>query len=173
MILTGKLFPGSRPPVSSSSLLMKLTNLISSIAFLILGAGFTFEAMKLRTGSFKNPGPGLFPLIIGVFIVTLSLILFIKAALEKSEPGEARTLSGGRGRKGSLLVLSCLVVYFTFFEYLGFLLSNVIMMLVLLLGLERQRWSLVIPLVIIIPIVSYMLFYYWLDIPLPPGILGG
>ena len=173
MILTGKLFPGSRPPVSSSRLLVKLTNLISSIAFLILGAGFTFEAMKLRTGSFKNPGPGLFPLIIGACIVTLSLILFLKAALEKSEPGEARTRSVGKGRKGPLLVVACLVAYFTFFEYLGFLLSNVFMMLVLLLGLERQRWSLVIPLVIIMPIVSYLLFYYWLNIPLPPGILKG
>ena len=54
---------------------MKLTNLISSIAFLILGAGFTFEAMKLRTGSFKNPGPGLFPLIIGACIVTSYALL--------------------------------------------------------------------------------------------------
>jgi len=152
---------------------MKITNLISSIAFLILGGGFTFEAMKLRTGSFKNPGPGLFPLSIGACIVTLCLILFIKAALEKPEPGEARTRSGGKGRKGSLLVLACLAAYFTFFEYLGFLLSNVFMMLVLLLGLDRQRLSLVIPLVIIMPIVSYLLFYYWLDIPLPPGILGG
>ena len=152
---------------------MKLINLISSLAFLILGSGFTFEAMKLRTGSLRNPGPGLFPLLIGGCIVILSLILFLKAALEKPEPGQARIQSTGRGRKGALLILACLVVYFTLFEYLGFLLSNFFMMLALLLGLERQRWLLVIPLVIIIPIGAYLLFYYWLDIPLPPGVLKG
>lgn len=152
---------------------MKLINLISSMAFLLLGAGFTFEALKLRTGSFRNPGPGLFPLLIGIGTVILSLILFLKTAMEKPEPGKAKIHSEGKGRKGSLLVLTCLVLYFTFFEYIGFLLSNFFLMLVLLLGLERQRWLLVIPLAIIIPIGSYLLFYYWLDIPLPPGILKG
>ncbi len=152
---------------------MKRINLISAIVFLSIGAGFSFEAMKLRTGSFKNPGPGLFPLIIGASIVILSLTLFLKTALEKSEPGEVNIRPVGKGLKGSLLVLVCIIAYFFFFEYLGFLLSNAFMMLVLLLGLERQRWSLVIPLVIFMPIVSYLLFYYWLDIPLPPGILKG
>jgi len=152
---------------------MKLITLISSLAFLILGSGFTFEAMKLRMGSLRNPGPGLFPLLIGVCIVILALIVFLKAALEKPEPGKARAQSEGKGHKGSLLVLACLVVYFTLFEYIGFLLRNFFIMLVILLGLERQRWLLIIPLVIIIPIGAYLLFYYWLDIPLPPGILKG
>lgn len=151
---------------------MRIINLISSGFFLLLGAGFTMEALKLRTGSFKNPGPGLFPLIIGASMVVLSLTLVLKTAIERSEPGKAKARPEGKGLKGSSLVLACIVAYFFLFDSLGFLLSNAFMMLVLLLGLERQRWALVIPLVIGMPIVSYVLFAYWLEIPLPPGILG-
>jgi uncharacterized protein (DUF58 family) len=55
---------------------------------------------------------------------------------------------------------------------LGFPLSTLILLLLLLKGFEPQRWRVVIPLAIGLTVLTYFLFSVLLKCELPKGLLG-
>ena len=57
-------------------------------------------------------------------------------------------------------------------ERLGFLLSTLFLMILLLRAIESQRWSKVFFVAVLTAIASYAIFGWLLGIPLPGGILG-
>ena len=73
---------------------------IGSVVFagLILAVGLVYEIMALNMprGRLSYPGPGLFPTIVGVFLVATALGCFIQEILSRKKEARARRLRPSR-----------------------------------------------------------------------------
>jgi len=125
--------------------------------------------MRLEIGTFHNPGTGFFPFLAGVVFAVLSLILLIQSLVA----GENVEGILGKVRwKNIILVLICLVVYAVVLEKLGFMISTIFFIGVVLRVIEKKRWSLVVVVSVSATLVFWVIFQYWLQSQLPKGILG-
>ena len=57
-------------------------------------------------------------------------------------------------------------------ENLGYLISTFILMVLLLRAIDPQKWHVVIAVALSTSLVSYLIFAWLLNIPLPKGFLG-
>ena len=65
--------------------------------------------------------------------------------------------------KNIILVLICLVVYAVVLEKLGFMISTIFFIGVVLRVIEKKRWSLVVVVSISATLVFWVIFQYWLQ----------
>ena len=109
--------------------------------------------------------PYLFPLIISFFLLILSLSIIsqgLKVDGEKKEKGKVDTKSL------FLFVIIC-ICYLLFFNFLGFILSTIFILVSLMLLLGERRWWFIALVSIVSAIVIYLLFGKYLSVMLPKG----
>ena len=148
---------------------MKKPNFWSSLFWLAFSIFICFGSMRLEIGTFHNPGTGFFPFLAGVVFAVLSLILLIQSLVA----GENVEGILGKVRwKNIILVLICLVVYAVVLEKLGFMISTIFFIGVVLRVIEKKRWSLVVVVSVSATLVFWVIFQYWLQSQLPKGIFG-
>lgn len=129
------------------------------------------ESSRLPVGSWRDPGPGFFPLLSGIFLGFLSGLVFVRAFLhKKKELGE--TGYPKEKRKSFIFVLVVLFGYAFLLEIFGFLLSTFLLLIFLFRGIEPQRWVVSIGGSALASVISYAVFQLWLKTQLPTGILG-
>ncbi len=137
----------------------------------ILIAAYTL--FSLRIGSFREPGPGFFPLITGIALACLALLQLARTTLKRSK--EKRTLAelwtGSDWRKVCSIIAALLISYIIF-KIAGFLLTTVFLMAFLLAVIGRKTWKFALSVAVLISVCSYALFNYLLQVELPTGILG-
>ena len=134
----------------------------------ILGVIILITSLAYGLGSFRRPGPGLYPFFIGLCILVFSGVLLIWEFRPQTRPPLFN-----RGDVKTLLVM---VVAFCLWILMMPLLGYVIVTLLVTYGfckimkLEGQ-WK---PLTVSAgtALFIYLLFDYWLYIDLPRGILG-
>ena len=120
-----------------------------------------------------GPGAGFFPFWLGVTGVLLSLALFVQSWRGRAI-GEAMQalLPRGEGARRVAALLAGLAVVALLLQPLGFRLSMLVFTVGLLLALGVRR---PVPIVVFALASSFGLFhvfYYWLQVPLPIGVLG-
>jgi len=125
--------------------------------------------MRLKIGTFHNPGTGFFPFLAGIVFAVLSLILLIQSLVAREN---MEAILGKVQWKNIILVLICLVVYALVLERLGFMISTILFIGVVLRVIEKKRWSLVIVVSILATLVFWVIFQYWLQSQLPKGAFG-
>jgi putative tricarboxylic transport membrane protein len=138
-----------------------------------VGVLATVEARKLNPGEFGRPGPGFFPFYLALIftIVSLALIFqFLRSAASEQAAAQRFTRTG-RAEK-VLATLAGLIVYAFVLEWLGFLLSTLILMLFLFKAIDPLAWPAAIGGSLATSLVSYVVFKIWLQIALPAGLLG-
>ncbi len=148
---------------------MKKPDLWSSLFWLVFSILICLGSLKLKTGTFHNPGAGFFPFLAGIVFALLSLILLVQ-----NLPGgkRAEAVLGKVQWKNIIFVLICLVVYAVVLEGLGFMISTILFIGVVLKVIERKRWSLVIVVSVSATLLFWVIFQYWLQSQLPKGIVG-
>jgi putative tricarboxylic transport membrane protein len=153
---------------------IKNRDLISSIFCMILGIIFSTGALKYGLGRAGLPGSGFLPFIIGIVLISLSFMLFISAIKKgKSVMIETENFFPEKDSwKKTLLALIALSVYGIILEYLGYLPTTILFMVVILRFVELQRWRMVFIASFLTGILSYMLFDRLLQSQLPRGIFG-
>ena len=62
---------------------MKNLDLISGIILLVAGVAVFMQSLSYPIGTFRTPGPGLFPLIASILLIALSATLTVQAVLPK------------------------------------------------------------------------------------------
>ena len=130
-------------------------------------------AIRLTLGSLNNPGPGLFPFLLGTVLGIIFLILMIQNISQRSKSFEQQSPEPKRtGSKEIVYILFVLSVYGLVLEHLGFLLTSVLVFAFILRVVEKQRWMIAASLSILLSVGSYILFRYLLNVQLPCGILG-
>src|SRR4030042_1790576 len=93
---------------------MKYAHIISGIFWLAIGLLLSLWSTRYQIGNFVQPGPGLYPLLLGVLLILFALALLgqaIKSSpiLQKVQPF---SLSGGWKRVANVVLILLLVAFF-------------------------------------------------------------
>jgi putative tricarboxylic transport membrane protein len=142
-------------------------DLASSLFWLAIAIFVSFEGFaKLKLGTLRQPGPGLFPFWGAVILGTLSLIL-----LARSLRSRERLDFGAVRWPALVLVLAALLIYLLFLEALGFVIVTFCFLL-LLFRFGEIGWIKSAASSVVATSLAYALFQLWLRVQLPRGWLG-
>jgi putative tricarboxylic transport membrane protein len=149
----------------------------ASGAFLALFVGAIYMASKLPLLDALGPGPGFFPLILGVLGAVLAVLL-----IERTMRAPAAALGEAAGDEPLIpdtpaifrivSILALLAATFLALDPIGYRLTALVFITLALLALGVRN-------VVVIAIVAvagsfgvFHTFYYWLKVPLPIGMFG-
>jgi putative tricarboxylic transport membrane protein len=137
---------------------------VAAIA-LAVGAAAAYESAKLPFGTLRNPEPGFFPWWTSVVLALLALVLLAQALVSSSSA--AREAPGRVGKVAALLVV--LAAYTFLLDALGYPFCTFLLVLFMLRATDPQRWPVALGMAVITAFGSYVLFAFWLNVPLPRG----
>lgn len=149
---------------------------ISSISLLVLGLLLFGGSIRLSVWTGSGPQEGFFPLIIALIIVALSLwILARELFLMREGAGESGSQKKGENTasiaKVSFYAISMLL-YWVLMPTVGFVATSALFLLFILRFAERQSWKITLWVGFASILTSYLLFIYFLKVPLPKGFLS-
>ncbi len=145
-------------------------DLIKGIVLLIFSFVVCYEACRLPLGSFKKPGPGFFPLLLGITLFGLSTLFIILNGFKRFNK-EVLLWPSGAGQR-VFVTLSALIAYGAVFSVLGYLVSTFLLIFYLLSMTYARKWVMVGIASLLITIAFYIVFQVFLKIQFPSGILG-
>jgi len=146
--------------------------LISGIIIMAFAALICFESRNLFLGTLGKPGPGFFPLGLGIILFFLALIFILKTAFKwEGASDSARVLWAGLQWKQIIYTMAALLGYAILLEKLGYLICTWILMTYLFWGKGKKRKGIAIIGAIIVAIASFIIFRTLLKVRLPLGIL--
>jgi putative tricarboxylic transport membrane protein len=157
---------------------------LGSIVFagLILTVGLVYEGMALYMprGSLSYPGPGFFPLAIGVFLIVTALGCLLQEFLPRKRggglsvsplPNQDSASPGDRNVKKTFQLMAVMIGYILALKPLGFPISICAFLMVAIRIFGYRRWVPTLAMAAFIAGISYISFVLWLKVPLPMGIL--
>ena len=150
---------------------MNRKHVISGVFWLAVSIFVAVMAIDLGLGTFSRPGSGFIFFWSSVGLGSLSVIQIIKSVLRKG--GETSLMESWKSLKWGNVVLSIVVLFLYAFILmkLGFALSTFVLMVVLF-GIGRSSYRVVIVSALITTILSLVIFRYFLEVHLPKGIIG-
>ena len=135
---------------------------------LALGGFVIWSGLKLKLGTINDPGSGFVLFYTGILMCLFALTIIVSAVTEGG-PSFASRWEGARWTK-PLTIIACLTAFSFALEPLGFLLSAIPLMLLLLRAIDPVRWTLAIPLAVLAPLGVWWVLKRALLIQLPSGI---
>lgn len=144
----------------------------SSLFWMLVGFGISYGGYSIGLGSLKEPGSGFIFFWLGIIVVGLASLVFVKTALGKMARVDVTAGWLGLRWKKVLWVLVALIFYASSFQFLGFILATVILLLFLFKVVEPQKWLESVAWAVGATVASYFLFQVWLGAQLPKGLLG-
>jgi len=120
-------------------------------------------------GKWSRPGPGFFPFGLGIVLTILSFALVFRHW--KKDPTPA-PFWPGRTWLRPLLGVAILVFYALVVDFVGFIPTTFIFLVIWMWVIERLRWRTIISISIGTTIALYLIFTLFLEVPLPHGFLG-
>ena len=150
---------------------MNRKHVISGVFWLAVSIFVAVMAIDLGLGTFSRPGSGFIFFWSSVGLGSLSVIQIIKSVLRKG--GETSFMESWKSLKWGNVVLAIVVLFLYAFILmkLGFALSTFVLMVVLF-GIGRSSYRVVIVSALITTILSLVIFRYFLEVHLPKGIIG-
>lgn len=152
---------------------MRRTLLIVTAASAALALFLLFENRAYSLISNGEPGSGLFPLIVGLWLLAASLIVAGQtyrshelAAVQVEWPDRAGLL------RMSGIVAAC-IVFILLLTPLGDLGVDALTLLLVLRVMGMKRWLYLVPTAIMMGAATHWLFAVFLGVPLPHGTLFG
>lgn len=144
---------------------------ITSFCFFALGIGYLADTLRLPMGTANRPGAGLFPILVGVSLLGLSLALFVGSLKTKEIAAEDQEpFPKGKDRQRVLAVAVTLALFVLLLKPLGYGVCSAALMATILRLLGLRRWGRIIPISLATAAVSYYLFDALLGVPLPQGV---
>jgi putative tricarboxylic transport membrane protein len=148
---------------------MTKSDKVLSLFWLLLAILLIEESWRLGVGELRKPGSGLFPLLIGMFLLIVSFLLFLQT---RSHATTDKEVTEKVKYWNILLCISSLYAYMLVLEWLGFVVSTFFLILFLLKAIEHKGWRLAVTTALLTAAVSYAFFGIALHAALPRGILG-
>ena len=151
---------------------MKHVSAIGTGFWFLIGGVLTGWSVKYPVGGIANPGPGLYPLVLGLLLMFLSLVLLaqeLKAGLSKG--GVAGLTVSSRLKKVGY-VIGVLIAAIFVFEWAGYLVTIFSFMFLLALAGGVQRWKKGLVISILTVGGVYVVFVVLLEQELPHGFFG-
>ena len=152
---------------------MKIGWQVGSVCFFALFAFGVWLSLLLPLSDALGPGPGFFPLWLGLIGGVLSVTLFVQVTRQPAgAPGEERLTPDRPAIQRILAVLVLLAAAALVLDPLGFRLTSFFFTALLLPALGVRS----LPIIAVFAAASgfgvFHVFYYWLKVPLPIGVFG-
>ena len=144
----------------------KYGNVIASVFFILFASGCIILSLRLPLGTPLEPMPGFVPLMVGIFLLSISLVHLIHAL----RGGEQKMDAVGEWKRPAGVVVGLLVFSFVL-DFAGYIIATTGLSLLIMRLFEPNSWWKPIAIAIAVSIVSYVLFDRLLDVNLPKGIL--
>jgi putative tricarboxylic transport membrane protein len=152
----------------NSHLKINNSELWGGLIGLALGIFVIRSGIKLKLGSINDPGSGYVLFYTGILMCLFAMTIIV-SALTEGGPSFGSRWEGARWTKPLVLII-CLTAFSFALEPLGFLLSAIPLMLLLLRAIDPVRWRLAIPLAVLAPLGVWWVLKHALLIQLPSGI---
>lgn len=126
--------------------------------------------------------PDFWPMALCVTIIVFSLSLVVitcfenrnaERSPEKPEPYSKKTIHFGPAITKPLIVIGGLLAYYYAVEPFGIILSSILALFGLAVLYGERKFTTLIPLAILLPIILYFFFSKVANVPLPTGFLFG
>ena len=150
---------------------MKYREWIGGLFWLIVGLVLTIWSSQYRVGNVIKPGPGFFPLGLGLLLILFSLFLILKQMRKTFTMPQASSFVSGGWRKVAYVVSILLVATFVF-EHLGVLITFFLLVICTMRGAASQSWRRTLFTALISVLGIYLVFVVALKQQLPRGFLG-
>ena len=146
---------------------------IASLCFVALGGVYLAKSLELPIGSAARPGAGLYPFLVGITLVALSVSFFIQSLkLIETQQERAEPFPRGKDRQRVMAVAATLFFFVVFLNPLGYMICSIALMGAILRLLGLRSWGKVVLISLFTAAISYYLFFSILGVPLPPGIFS-
>jgi hypothetical protein len=142
----------------------------AGIVVLLTGVVFLLYNMKYSLGQWANPGPGVFPLIVGGVWVALA-IGHLVSVFRRHKALEGEILQENKRTTKVLFMIAALVVYLLVVKTLGFFLTTFLFVIVCSRLAGARDWGRPVAFSIGLNLFCYLLFGMWLKLSFPKGIL--
>jgi len=145
---------------------------VTSLSFLVLGGAYLIESLNLPLGPAAQPGPGFFPLLVGIAMMAFSLRVLIQSLKTKECPAEKEDLfPKGRDLQRVVLIAAALIFFAAFLNILGYGVCSAVLIGAVLRFLGLKSWTRIFLISVLTAVLSYLLFASVLEAPLPRGVL--
>ena len=131
-------------------------------ALAVIALVWLWEARKLPMGSLQNPGPAYTPVVLAGLLLGFAALVIVMGT--RTDPVSAVGWGEWRHAVAILAVLAFMAVSL---ERLGYRLTVMAALVVLLLGLERRHWFTATVFATAFALASFHLFAIVLRVPLP------
>lgn len=152
----------TRPPFRLNN-----SELWTGVLGIALGVFVIRSGIKLKLGTINDPGSGFMLFYIGLLMCAFALTIVLASVTEGGPTFGSRWEGASWGKPGAIIVI--LSAYAFALEPLGFLISTIPLMLVLLRVIDPVRWTLAIPLAVLAPVGVWWVLKRGLLIQLPSG----
>ena len=140
-----------------------------AIFFILFSIYVCIVSYRLGLGSLHKQGSGFMPFWSGVSVGILAAIVLIQDFVSRRATEENREKVAW---KSIALSLFFFLVYILVLEPLGYIISTVLFVGIILKAIERKGWFLSSWVAVVMALVSYYIFKVWLQAELPKGLLG-
>lgn len=131
---------------------------IASILFLATGVLFIVGSRQLGSSSYgSSVGPDIFPLLLGIILVLLSIRLFYETMVAKTQHSSKKKLL----YKPFLIIFSATLVYILTLETIGYVITTFLFLFVSFQTMERSK---VITSLIISACFSGFVYFMYVEI---------
>lgn len=152
-----------------------ITDRVIFVCTLILAAVYFYATAQIPSLEIGDPlGPKAFPRILGIGLLITAGMLFMEMwkARKAEEPKDA---GGEQQDYHHYFIVAAVVVwtglYFAVFEWLGYIVSTAVFLIVLTAYFNRGKWVANVLTSVLFGIGGYVMFSKLLDVNLPRGIL--
>jgi len=153
----------------------------SSLLFILFGVGYLAYNRNYPIDTWNNPGPGVFPLIVGGMLILLAAGQLMQT-LRKHRDRDDRKSAGFRfksaktflresGKIKPVILVGVFVIYLLIVKGVGFFISNFIFVVITSRLMGARDWVRPSALALGICLFCYLLFEVWLKLSLPRGLL--
>jgi putative tricarboxylic transport membrane protein len=138
-----------------------------ALAVLVASGVYLLNGLPLPVGSRAQPGPGFYPMSVGLFGALVALVWVVSVFRRTPDVAAVATPAAGLGRVGTtagLLAAYCLLLPWTGYPLAAFGFTGL-----LLRGLGAG-WASSLVIGLVSSVGSYYLFVVLLGVPLPQGV---
>ena len=136
-----------------------------SVALLVYSFYNHYTGMKVDW----KMSPYLFPIIIALFLLLLSVLLLIGAVNEvkKASATEEKTEPAYFNVKNFILTLALVIAYYYSMKFVSFIIATIVLLALLLLLFNERRWWMVLLVSVLTTGALYLIFSVGLHVNLP------
>ena len=150
---------------------MKYREWIGGLFWLIVGLVLSIWSSHYRVGNIIKPGPGFFPLGLGLLLILCSLLLIFRQMRKISTLQQTPSFVPGGWKKVAYVVFILLVSTFVF-EHLGVLITFFLLVIFTMRWVGSQNWKRTLFTALFSTLGIYLVFVFVLKQQLPRGLLG-